>query len=69
MKLLFSVLSFRERQHARFRYRLLGSDSEWIDGASGYAILPRLAYGDYQFEVKAYHPIRGWTTESATVSV
>jgi signal transduction histidine kinase len=65
---LFSVLSFRERQHARFRYRLLGLDGQWIDGASGYAVFPNLGYGDYQFEVKAYHPIRGWMTEPATVS-
>lgn len=68
VKLLFSVLSFRERQHARFRYRLLGLDPQWIDGASGYAVFPNLAYGDYEFEVKAYHPIRGWMTEPARLS-
>lgn len=68
VKLLFSVLSFRERQHARFRYRLLGLDSQWIDDASGDAVFPNLTHGNYQFEVKAYHPVRGWMTEPAMVS-
>ena len=67
VKLLFSVLSFRERQRARFRYRLLGLDSQWIDNADGDAVFPNLGYGDYRFEVKAYHPLRGWLTEPATV--
>jgi signal transduction histidine kinase/ligand-binding sensor domain-containing protein len=68
VKLLFSVLSYRERQHARFRYRLLGLDSQWIDNADGDAVFPNLGHGEYRFEVKAYHPLRGWLTEPATVS-
>jgi signal transduction histidine kinase/ligand-binding sensor domain-containing protein/ActR/RegA family two-component response regulator len=68
VKLRFSVLSFRERQHARFRYRLLGLDSEWIDDANGDAVFPNLGYGNYRFEVKAYHPLRGWMTEPAIVT-
>ncbi len=68
VKLLFSVLSYRERQHARFRYRLLGLDAEWIDGPNGDAVFPNLGYGSYEFQVKAYHPVRGWMTQPATVS-
>jgi signal transduction histidine kinase/ActR/RegA family two-component response regulator len=68
VKLLFSVPSFRERQHARFRYRLLGLDSSWIDEQDGDAIFPNLSYGDYRFEVKAYHPMRGWVTAPIELS-
>jgi signal transduction histidine kinase len=62
------VLSFRERQRARFRYRLLGLDEQWIDDINGDAVFPNLGYGRYQFQVKAYHPARGWITEPAEIS-
>jgi signal transduction histidine kinase/ligand-binding sensor domain-containing protein/ActR/RegA family two-component response regulator len=68
VKLRFSVLSFRERQRARFRFRLLGLDDQWIDDASGDAVFPNLGYGQYKFQVKAYHPIRGWITDPAELS-
>ena len=64
----FSVPSFQERQRARFRYRLVGLDSKWIDDADGDAIFPNLAHGDYRFEVKAYHPLRGWITAPVELS-
>ena len=68
VKLKFSVLSFRERQRARFRYRLLGLDEQWIDDTNGDAVFPNLGYGRYQFQVKAYHPVRGWITDPAEIS-
>lgn len=68
VKLKFSVLSFRERQRARFRYRLLGLDDQWIDDMNGDAVFPNLGYGRYEFQVKAYHPVRGWITEPAELS-
>jgi signal transduction histidine kinase/ligand-binding sensor domain-containing protein len=68
VKLKFSVLSFRERQRARFRFRLLGLDDQWIDDSNGDAVFPNLGYGHYQFQVKAYHPVRGWITEPAEIS-
>ena len=68
VKLKFSVLSFRERQRARFRYRLLGLDEQWIDDINGDAVFPNLGYGRYQFQVKAYHPVRGWITDPAEIS-
>jgi signal transduction histidine kinase/ligand-binding sensor domain-containing protein/ActR/RegA family two-component response regulator len=68
VKVKFSVLSFRERQRARFRYRLLGLDDQWIDETNGDAVFPNLGYGTYEFQVKAYHPVRGWITEPASLT-
>lgn len=68
VKFLFSVPSFQERQHARFRYRLVGLDSNWIEEEDGDAVFPNLSYGDYRFEVKAYHPLRGWITAPVELS-
>ncbi len=68
VKLRFSVLSFSERQHARFRYRLLGLSNQWIDETDGEAVFPNLGWGTYHFQAKAYHPERGWITHPAEVS-
>jgi signal transduction histidine kinase/ligand-binding sensor domain-containing protein/CheY-like chemotaxis protein len=50
------VLTFRDRQPVRFRYRLLGSHDSWVETAEREARYPRLAPGEYRFEMTAFVP-------------
>ena len=50
------VLTFRDRNPVRFRYRLLGSHDSWVETTEREARYPRLAPGDYVFEMAAYVP-------------
>ncbi|MCC6365204.1 MAG: response regulator [Bryobacterales bacterium] len=49
----FSTLSFSQNQSVRFRYRLQGLDSAWVETREREAVFPSLAPGDYEFEVQA----------------
>lgn len=50
------VLTFRDRQSVRFRYRLLGSHDSWVETAEREARYPRLGPGEYVFEMAAFTP-------------
>jgi signal transduction histidine kinase/ligand-binding sensor domain-containing protein/CheY-like chemotaxis protein len=67
VKIHFAVLSFRERRNVRFRYRLVGVDTAWIEDQDGDAVLLNLGNGHYRFEVQAYHPSRGWVTSTSSL--
>jgi len=62
----FSTLSFAQSAEARFRYRLKGLDSQWIETAEREASFPNLNPGVYQFEVQA-GSFSTWNPHSAVV--
>lgn len=49
----FSTLSFSQNQSVRFRYRLKGLDSAWMETREREVAFPSLAPGSYEFEVEA----------------
>jgi diguanylate cyclase (GGDEF)-like protein len=48
-----AVLSFRDAQHIRIRYRLLGLETEWVETAEKSVRYPRLEPGEYCFQAAA----------------
>lgn len=63
----FTALSFVDPGQVRFRYRLVGFDSSWVEGGTmrtaHYGGLPA---GRYRFEVRACNNEGVWSPESAT---
>lgn len=51
----FQALSYRSMNQHRYRYRMLGIDSSWVELGAGSNVVrfPQLAAGKYVFEVKA----------------
>jgi len=65
----FTALSFRDPNSLRFRYKLEGYDSEWVDaGARRSAFYTNLPPGDYRFRVQASLPDVGFGDKSANVA-
>lgn len=62
----FSTLSFSQSAEARFRYRLKGLDSQWIETSEREASFPNLNPGNYEFEVQA-GSFAVWNPQSAIV--
>ena len=62
----FVAPGFRRAGHVRFRYRLQGVDGAWVDdvGARS-ARYPRLAPGDYSFELQSGFEDSTWRSASA----
>jgi signal transduction histidine kinase/ligand-binding sensor domain-containing protein len=66
----YTGLNFDAPERVRFRYRLQGLDSEWVEaGSSRSASFPYVPYGRYRFEVIAGNGEGGWNTTGAGVSV
>lgn len=66
----FTALSFRDPNSLRFRYRLEGYDSEWIDvGARRNAFYTNLPPGDYRFRVQASLPDTGFGDADASLDL
>jgi len=66
----FVALSFPDPAKVRFRYRLNGYDSDWIEGGNdGHAIYTNLKPGDYQFQVIASNNDGIWNETGASVNV
>jgi signal transduction histidine kinase/ligand-binding sensor domain-containing protein len=66
----FTGLNFDAPERVRFRYRLQGLDSDWVEGGSvRSASFPYVPYGKYRFEVIAGNGEGGWNTTGASVSV
>lgn len=66
----FSAPGFRRAGHAEFRYRLAGFDPDWIAAdAVRSARYPRLAPGDYRFELMAGSDDAGWRVSPAALAL
>jgi signal transduction histidine kinase len=65
----YTGLNFDAPERVRFRYRLEGLDSDWVEaGSSRSASFPYVPYGKYRFEVTAGNGKGGWN-DGASVSV
>ena len=66
----FTAFNFAAPDRLRFKYRLLGSDSSWVDaGSRREAIFTNLAPGDYIFEVIAANEDGVWNLRGARQSI
>jgi signal transduction histidine kinase len=66
----YTGLDFDAPERVRFRYRLEGLDSDWVEaGSSRSASFPYVPYGKYRFEVIAGNGEGGWSKTGASVSV
>ena len=66
----FVALSFNAPENVQYRYRLKGSDDDWIEaGTRRTAIYPRLPSGKYTFEVTACDSDGDWNPAAATVEL
>lgn len=64
----YTAMSFVGPDRIRFRYRLEGLDTEWIDaGSRRVAYFSRLPYGEYTFRVIAANADGVWNTSGATI--
>ncbi|WP_428374462.1 diguanylate cyclase domain-containing protein [Lichenicoccus sp.] len=59
----FSTLDFRYSRSLRFRYRLSGVDAGWVETSAHEARYPDLPPGALTFEVAAFDPLHGLTSE------
>ena len=64
----FAVLSFRNENSVRFRYRMAGVDREWTEVSRGEARYPNLEPGNYTFEVQARAGAGPWSREPGRVA-
>jgi ligand-binding sensor domain-containing protein/signal transduction histidine kinase len=66
----YAALDFSAPQKARFKYRLEGVDSQWIDaGVRRIAYYNNLAPGSYHFQVRACNKDGVWNEAGASMSV
>jgi signal transduction histidine kinase/streptogramin lyase len=66
----YTGLNFDAPERVRFRYRMEGLDSGWVEaGASRVASFPYVPYGKYRFEVIAGNGEGSWSATGASVSV
>lgn len=65
----FAGLAFVMPQRVRYRYRLEGFDSDWIErGEQRSAAFTNLDAGDYTLRVQASHPNGPWSEQEARLS-
>ena len=65
----YTAVSLREGLHVRFRYRLSGFDTTWVDaGASRTASYTNLSSGRYRFSVAARAADGPWGTSGAAAA-
>jgi ligand-binding sensor domain-containing protein/signal transduction histidine kinase len=66
----YTGVNFDAPERVRFRYRLEGLDSDWVEaGSTRSASFPYVPYGKYRFEVIAGNGRGVWSTTGASVSV
>jgi signal transduction histidine kinase/ligand-binding sensor domain-containing protein len=66
----YTGLDFDAPERVRFRYRLEGLDSDWVEaGSSRSASFPYVPYGKYRFEVMAGNGEGGWNQNAASMAV
>lgn len=69
LELRFAGLSYLMPQKIRYRYRLEGFDSDWVErGTQRFAQFTNLGPGNYRFRVGAANPGGDWGEEEATLS-
>jgi signal transduction histidine kinase/DNA-binding response OmpR family regulator len=64
----FAGLTFRDEDHTRFRYRLLGLEDQAVETDQWEARFPGLSAGEYQFAVWARSGRGVWSVEPARFS-
>ena len=64
----FAALTFVDQHRLRFRYRLQGAESEWVETELGEARFPILNEGSYRFEVIAQSNLGPWSPQPAAFS-
>jgi signal transduction histidine kinase len=66
----YTGLNFDAPERVRFRYRLEGLNSEWVEaGSSRSASFPYVPYGKYKFEVLAGNGDGIWSKSGASMAV
>jgi signal transduction histidine kinase len=67
----FTALSYADPERTRYRYRLAKLENEWHEVASTqhFARYPRVAPGEYTFQVEARTSRGNWTENGATVRI
>ncbi|MDX1978876.1 MAG: ATP-binding protein [Bryobacteraceae bacterium] len=65
LRVRYTGLSFARQHELRYRYRLQGPGSQWVETEQREAVFPALSPGEYQFELQA--SLRGgeWNSNSA----
>jgi ligand-binding sensor domain-containing protein/signal transduction histidine kinase len=70
LEIYFSALNFSAPEKIRFRHKLEGFDSDWIDDVSArFARYGRLPYGRYQFRVAARKADGPWQEAKTTFPI
>jgi signal transduction histidine kinase/ligand-binding sensor domain-containing protein len=70
VEIQYTALSFVHSEQIRFRYKMQGLDTNWIDaGDRRTAYYPHLPPGTYQFHVIARNSDGVWNTEGQTLAV
>jgi signal transduction histidine kinase len=70
LEISYTALSFSSPEKVRFKYRMKGLDSNWVDGgAKRTADYPYLPHGHYQFQVLACNNDGVWNIQGANLNV
>jgi signal transduction histidine kinase len=70
LEIHYTALSFSAPEKVRFKYRMEGLDSDWIDGGTKrVADYSYLAHGHYQFQVQACNNDAVWNTHGASLDL
>jgi len=70
LEVQFTAPDFVAPERIQFRYRLYGSDSDWVAATDRrLAIYTKLPPGQYHFEVQAADEAHGWSTNAARLTI
>jgi signal transduction histidine kinase/ligand-binding sensor domain-containing protein/ActR/RegA family two-component response regulator len=70
LEIHYTALNFRSPQRARFRYRMEGFDTDWVDADTRrVAYYTNLPPGRYRFQIVAGNSDGVWNTEGASVGL
>jgi ligand-binding sensor domain-containing protein/signal transduction histidine kinase len=70
LEIHYTALSFSAPEKVRFKYRMKGLDSDWVDGGTKrVADYSYLAHGRYQFQVQACNNDAVWNTQGASLNL
>jgi ligand-binding sensor domain-containing protein/signal transduction histidine kinase len=70
VEIQYSSVSLSAAERTRFKYRLLGHESDWVEvGNTRFARYSRLPPADYQFQVSACNEDGIWNPSSAAVGL
>src|ERR1022692_808871 len=70
LEIQYTALSFSAPEKVRFKYRMKGLDSDWVDGGTKrVADYSYLAHGRYQFQVQACNNDAVWNTQGASLNL